>query len=86
MGRKMEGAGRLESVSARGGARLESFDLESRSLKDISREGAGLEGAGRLEGSGAVDRSGGPMASAAPVKRNSLSFARMLESVFGKKE
>jgi hypothetical protein len=65
---------------------LEGFDLESRGLESAGLESAGLRGAAGLEDASTLGQAAGGLEQGSTIQRNNLSFARMLESVFGKKE
>ncbi len=87
----LESAGDLGTFSREGAGSLEGLKLGSRTFESISRESVGLErtgfgAAGKLEGVATLGEAAGGLEQGSLVQQNSQSFARMLESLFGKKE
>jgi len=85
-GPALEGAGELGGLSMKEAGGLEGFDLESHGLESAGRESVGLKGAAGLEDASTLGQAAGGLEQGSTIQRNSSSFARMLESVFGKKE
>ena len=91
VGPALDGAGDLGSISMKEAGGLEglglgSRGLESAELRSAGLENAGLGGAADLRSTSTLGQAAGGLEPGSSIQRDSLSFARMLESVFGKKE